>query len=159
MNSRRKQRLQRYNNFMRRALLGGMLLLVSAGAVALEYRSVTVDAAVLYDAPSAQAKKLFILSQNYPVEIIVNLDRWLKVRDASGALAWIESSALGEKRSVLVQVSEAEIRSQPDNGAPLVFKAERDVALELIEISGAWIKIKHRDGLGGYIAAKDVWGI
>ena len=144
---------------MLRALLGLMLLAASASAAALEYRSVAVDAAVLYDAPSAQAKKLFILSQNYPVEIIVSLDRWIKVRDVSGALAWIESSALGEKRSVLVKVPEAEIRSQPDSSAPLVFKAERDVALELTEISGSWIKVKHRDGSSGYIAAKDVWGI
>lgn len=133
--------------------------MTSAGAAALDYRSVAVDAAVLYDAPSTQSKKLFILSQNYPVEIIVTLDRWIKVRDASGALAWIESSALSEKRSVLIKVPVAEIRSQPDNNAPLSFKAERDVALELVEISGAWVKIKHRDGSSGYIAAKDVWGI
>lgn len=144
---------------MRHALLGVLLLAVSARAPALEYRSVGADVAVLYDGPSVQAKKLFILSQNYPVEIIVTLDHWLKVRDASGALAWIESKALGEKRSVIVNVAQADIRSQPDSAAALVFRAERDVALELLEISGAWIKIKHRDGLSGYIAAKDVWGI
>jgi len=144
---------------MRHALLGVLLLAVSARAPALEYRSVGADVAVLYDAPSVQAKKLFILSQNYPVEIIVTLDHWLKVRDASGALAWIEAKALGEKRSVIVNVAQADIRSQPDNTAALVFRAERDVALELLEISGGWVKIKHRDGLSGYIAAKDVWGI
>ena len=144
---------------MRQRLLGLLLLAASTGAAALEYRAVGAEAAVLYDAPSAQAKKLYILSQFYPVEVIVTLDRWMKVRDASGALAWIETSALGDKRSVLVKVPEADIRSQPDNAAPLVFKAERDVALELVEITGAWVKVKHRDGLIGYIAAKDVWGI
>lgn len=143
---------------MKRLLLGMWLLALSAGAVAIEYRSVAVDAAILYDAPSTQARKLFILSQNYPVEIIVTLDHWVKVRDAGGALAWIETSALGAKRSVLVTVPAADIRRQPDSAAPLVFKAEHDVTLELVEISGAWIKIKHRDGLSGYIAAKDVWG-
>ena len=144
---------------MRCSVLGVFLLALSASVSALEYRTVGADAAVLYDAPSAQAKKLFILSPNYPVEIIVSIDRWMKVRDASGALAWIETSALSDKRSVLVKVPEAEIRSQPDGNATLVFKAERDVALELLEITGAWIKIKHRDGLSGYIAVKDVWGI
>ena len=144
---------------MRQRLLGLLLLAASTGAAALEYRAVGAEAAVLYDAPSAQAKKIYILSQYYPVEVIVTLDRWMKVRDASGALAWIETSALGDKRSVLVKVPEADIRSQPDNAAPLVFKAERDVALELVEITGAWVKVKHRDGLIGYIAAKDVWGI
>ena len=106
-----------------------------------------------------QARKLFILSPYYPVEVIVTLDKWMKVRDANGALAWIESAKLGDKRNVLVNVTEADVRGQPDNAAPLVFKVERDVALELVAIDGAWLKIKHRDGLVGYIAAKDVWGI
>ena len=144
---------------MRRTLLGLLLLIASASAVALEFRTVAAEAAVLYDAPSLQAKKLFILSQNYPVEVIVTLEKWMKVRDASGALAWIESDKLGDKRSVLVRAAEADIRSQPDNTAALVFKAEHDVALELLAIDGAWLKVKHRDGLSGYISAKDVWGI
>ncbi len=144
---------------MRRTWLGLLLLLASASAAALEFRSVAAEAAVLYDAPSLQARKLFILSPSYPVEIIVTIDKWMKVRDASGALAWIESDKLSDKRSVLVRTLEADIRSQPNTTASLVFKAERDVALELIAIDGAWLKVKHRDGLSGYIVAKDVWGI
>lgn len=144
---------------MRHGLIGLLMLGASANAAALEFRSVAAEAAVLYDAPSVQAKKLFILSPSYPVEIIVTLEKWVKVRDASGALAWIESDKLGGKRSVLVRVDEADIRSQPDHAAALVFKAERDVSLELVAVDGAWLKIKHRDGLSGYIAAKDVWGI
>jgi SH3 domain protein len=144
---------------MRRALLGLLLLAASATAAALEFRTVGAEAAVLYDAPSVQARKLFILSQYYPVEVIVTLDKWVKVRDASGALAWLESAKLGEKRCVLVTAAEADIRSQPDPASPLVFQAERDVALELLAVEGAWLKVKHRDGLSGYIAAKDVWGI
>lgn len=132
----------------------------SFGAQALEYRSVATDAAILYDAPSAQAKKLFILSRHYPVEVIVSLDKWVKVRDASGTLAWMESVKLAPKRTVVVIPSLAEIRSQPESAAPLVFKAERDVALELIEIAGTgWVKVKHRDGQSGYLPLKDVWGI
>lgn len=144
---------------MRRVLLGLWMMAASAGVAALEFRAVAGEAAVLYDAPSLQAKKLFILSQYYPVEVIVTLDKWLKVRDAGGALAWIEAAKLGDKRTVLVNVAEADIRSQPDSAAPLVFRVEREVALELIAIAGAWVKVKHRDGLSGYIAAKDVWGI
>jgi SH3-like domain-containing protein len=49
---------------------------------------------VFYDGPSAKARKLSVLSQGYPVEILVTLDAWLKVRDASGELAWIEAKEL-----------------------------------------------------------------
>lgn len=143
-----------------RWLIGALLCVASLAAQAIEFRSVTVDAAVLYDAPSAQAKKLFILSRYYPVEIIVALEKWVKVRDASGALAWMESSQLAPKRTVLISASVAEIRGQPDTAAALVFKAERDVALELVEIaSGGWVKVKHLDGQSGFVPLKEVWGI
>jgi len=143
-----------------RWLIGALWCVASLAAQALEFRSVSTDAAVLYDAPSAQAQKLFILSRHYPVEIIIALDKWVKVRDASGALAWMETSKLVAKRTVLVTAAIAEIRGQPDAAAPLVFKAERDVALELVEIAGGgWIKVKHRDGQSGFVPLKQVWGI
>lgn len=143
-----------------RWLLGALWCVASLAAQALEFRSVAAEAAVLYDAPSAQAQKLFILSRHYPVEIIVALDKWVKVRDASGGLAWMEASKLAAKRTVLITAAVAEIRGQPDVAAPLVFKAERDVALELVEIAGGgWIKVKHRDGQSGFVPLKEVWGI
>ena len=51
-----------------RWLIGALWCVASLAAQALEFRSVDAEAAVLYDAPSAQAKKLFILSRHYPVE-------------------------------------------------------------------------------------------
>jgi len=143
-----------------RWLMGALWGVASFTAQALEFRSVAADAAVLFDAPSAQSKKLFILSRHYPVEIIVALDTWAKVRDASGALAWVETSKLATKRTVLITAPVVEIRGQPDASAPLIFKAERDVALELVEIvSGGWLKVKHRDGQSGFVPMKEVWGI
>lgn len=127
-------------------------------ALALEFRSVASDAAVLYDAPSTQAKKLFLLSRYYPVEVIVALDKWVKVRDASGGLAWMEAAKLSNKRTVLVTAPQAEVHTQADAASPLVFSVERDVALEVLEFEGAWVKVRHRDGAIGYIAIKQVWG-
>lgn len=139
-------------------LIGCCWLAMSASALALEFRSVASDAAVLYDAPSVQAKKLFLLSRYYPVEIIVALDKWVKVRDASGGLAWMEASKLSNKRTVLVTAPQAEVHSLADAASPLVFSAERDVALEVLEFEGSWVKVRHRDGAIGYIAIKNVWG-
>jgi SH3-like domain-containing protein len=68
------------------ALLLGAAL--PAVVVAAEFRSVSERVAVLYDAPSARATKLFVVSQYYPVEVMVSVDNWLKVRDVSGELAW-----------------------------------------------------------------------
>ena len=79
-----------------------LLLAAASSLQAAEFRSVQENAAVLYDAPSKAATPLFVVQRNYPLEVIVNLDAWVKVRDAAGALSWIEKKSLGDKRMLLV---------------------------------------------------------
>jgi len=134
-------------------------LLVGAPAVAVEFRSVAPPAAVLYDAPSLKARKLFILNQGYPVEVVVTLDAWLKVRDASGELAWIEAKNLSTQRSVMVKVARAEVRRAPDENAPVLLIVEQDGLLEVIETADNWAQVKHHDGTTGYIRITQVWGL
>jgi len=139
--------------------IAGLSFLYVLTADALEFRSVAVPAAVLYDAPSAKGRKLFILTQGYPIEILVTLDAWLKVRDASGELAWIEAKSLSVQRMVMVKVPKAEVRQAPDENAPVVFQAEQDVLLEVIETADNWARVKHRDGATGFIRITQVWGL
>lgn len=138
-------------------LLAAML---PATVWALDFRSVNVPKAVLFDAPSAQANKRFIVTQYYPLEVIVNLGNWIKVRDASGELAWIEAEQLSEQRTVLVMVDQAEVHASADASSKLVFTAEKDVALELLEpAASGWVKVRHRNGMTGYIKSSEVWGL
>jgi SH3-like domain-containing protein len=141
-------------------LLAVLLALLPAAASALEYRSVGAAKAVLYDAPSAQGKKLYVVGQGYPVEVIVNLGDWLKVRDNHGSLSWIEAKQLATKRTVLVTQPQVELRQAADATSPLLGRLEKDVVVELVEpATNGWIKVKHRDGLVGYISAASVWGL
>ncbi len=146
--------------FVRLVGLGSLLFFASTGAVqALDYHSISSERAILYDAPSAQAKGLFVVGKYYPVEIIVNLDQWAKVRDSVGVLAWVEKKHLSDVRMVVVTVARADVRQAADRNAPLVFQAERDVALELVEYgSTGWLKVRHRDGQIGFILTSQVWG-
>lgn len=140
-----------------------LLLLVAAGfslqGYAVEYR--TVDAAtVLYDAPSQRGSKLFVIRRETPVEVVVSLEGWAKVRDAEGGLAWIEKKYLAERRSVIVTAARAEVRQKAEDGSPLVFEAEKNVALDYLETApGGWIKVRHHDGQSGYVRANQIWGL
>jgi len=128
-------------------------------AFALDYRSVT-EAAPVYDAPSAKSKPLFVVLAGTPVELVVSLDGWSKVRDSKGDLTWIEKKHLSEKRNVIVRFDRAQVRAAAEDKAALVFEAERDVVLELLEAApGGWIKVKHRDGQSGFLKAPQVWGL
>jgi SH3-like domain-containing protein len=135
-------------------------LTLPALAWALDYRSVSVPRAIFYDAPSAQSKKLYVAHQYYPVEVIVNLGEWIKVRDVRGEFAWIEAKQLDQKRTVIVRVPQAEAREAADMSAKPIFRAEQDVALELVENTGnGWVKVRHRDGLMGYVQISQIWGL
>lgn len=134
-------------------------LFIASGARAAEFRSVQDNAAVLYDAPSRAATPLYVVSRNYPLEVIVNLEAWVKVRDHAGALAWIEKKSLGDKRMVLVTSPSAEVRQRPEDSAPLAYNAAQNVALELLEVApNGWLRVRHADGATGFLRGASVWG-
>jgi SH3-like domain-containing protein len=138
------------------------LLFLFAAPIALagEFRSIGEIAAPMYDAPSIKANKLFLASRFYPVEVIVQVDNWTKVRDAAGDLSWVEKKSLSETRTVVIVAALSDVRQRADDGAPLVFQARRGVALEIVELgAGPWIRVRHRDGQTGYVRANQVWGL
>lgn len=145
---------------VRRLIVFLAAFLVAGTALALEYRAVEAPVAVLYDTPSQKGKKLYIVHRYTPLEVIVRIDGWFKVRDAEGSLAWIEAAALTDKRTVVVTSNVAVIRKSPAVEAELLFEAEKWVALELLEpAQSGWAKVQHLDGALGYVKVTQVWGL
>ena len=144
---------------MRSLVVSGLLALAWPAAAA-EFRSIAESGTLMYDAPSVRAKKLFVASRFYPVEIVINIDTWAKVRDHAGDLVWVEKKALSDKRTVIVTVNVAEARQTASDQAALVFQAQQGVALDIAEPpAGGWIKVRHLDGATGYVRISQVWGI
>ncbi len=143
-----------------RALTIPLLLVLGQAqlAGAADFRSAADAAVVLYDAPSVKGRKLFIVNRGYPLEVVVQVEGWVKVRDAAGTLSWAESKSLDNARSVLLKTV-ATVRQKPADDAPAAFEAQRDLLLEVVEGGSAgWIHVRHRDGVTGYVRASDVWG-
>lgn len=137
--------------------LASALIAMPAGAA--EFRSAADPAVILYDAPSVKGRKLFIVNRGYPLEVMVQVEGWVKVRDASGTLAWAESKSLDPARTVLIRAATATLRQKPADDAPPVAEVRRDVLLSVVEAAaGGWIQVRHRDGATGYVRAADVWG-
>lgn len=136
-----------------------LLVLLAAPAWGLEYRS-TARAAILYDAPSTAATRLAVVGGKVPLEVIADSGDWVKVRDANGHLSWIEKSALGNSRSVMVRLEEVVVRQQPEPDAVPVFRASRGVLLEAVgePTTLGWLQVRHIDGLSGWLRIHEVWG-
>ena len=135
------------------------LALAALPAWGAEFRALGDRPAILYDAPSTRADRLFVASRLYPFEVLVKLDQWTKVRDANGEVAWVENAALGSRATVLVTVPLADVRQAASVQSPLVFEAYKQVILEVLEPpANEWVKVRHRDGQQGYIRLSHVWG-
>jgi len=141
-------------------MFSAVLMCVAASdASALEFKSVGAEPAVLYDAPSARGRKVFVAPRGMPVEVVLAYGSWTKVRDASGDLAWIDSKLLVPQRNVVVNVANVRVRTAAEESAPIAFTADKGVLLEMSEaVTGGWVKVRHRDGQSGYVKASEVWG-
>jgi len=135
---------------------------LAAPAWALQFRS-TARPAVLYDAPSQQASKVAVAGAGVPFEVFVETDAWIKVRDVSGRLAWLEKSALGNARNVMVNVPEARVYAQASTSSDTRFRIARGVLLSARNVPNAapntgWLEVQHADGMSGWIRRHEVWG-
>ena len=153
-------RLAQKTNFFFSYFFVWIVCFISQSAYA-EFRSVAFAKTILYEAPSATTKRVYLVGEGYPLEIIVNLGDWLKVRDPYGTLSWVESKNLQSKRTVIVKVDKANIYKDPESKSALVATIEKDVVIELSDplIANGWIKVRYQQDLDGYIQTSQVWGI
>jgi SH3-like domain-containing protein len=146
---------------MWRQSIAALALICAAGtALALDYRSVEVPVAILYDSPSQKGKKLYLMRAQTPVEVVVRVEGWFKVRDAEGTMAWIEARNVGERRTLVVTAPRAEIRQSDRPDAPVVGELDKWVLVDFLEPAApGWAKVRHRDGTTGYVRSTQVWGL
>jgi len=106
------------------------------------------------------SKKVYVLGKHYPVEVIVNLGKWVKIRDHFGKLNWIQGKDLAAKRHGIVLEPKIDIKQLPNKKGAVLATLEKGVIVELMTAtSNGWIKVKHVSGIVGYIPATVLWGV
>ncbi|WP_229429777.1 SH3 domain-containing protein [Massilia sp. ZL223] len=137
-----------------------MLLMAASSAFAFDFKTVGPPMAILYDTPSAKGNKLYVAPAGMPVQVMLSYGEWVKVRDMNGDVAWTQAKALSARRNVLVRVPGAKVFSEPSDTSPVLMTADKGVLLELVDPNAVtWVRVRHRDGLTGYIKASDIWGL
>ncbi len=147
----------------RTIVLAATALGLMAGVAHADFRQTSADATVAFEGPSAKATKQYLYSRGTPVEVVVQIEGWTKVRDAQGALAWIEKKALVDRTNVQIKTPTADALAAPDLASPVVFRAESGVLLTLVmpqpQNAGAWAQVRHRDGQVGFIRVDALFGL
>ena len=106
------------------------------------------DQAFLHEAPSDSTKKSFIVTRGYPLEVIVSLKEWKKVKDHEGLINWIKTSDLSSKRTVLNLKGENSIYLDPSSSSPILAKVTENVTLALLDAKKIddWVKVYSKVG-------------
>jgi SH3 domain protein len=136
-------------------------LFLNATISAAEFMSVSSKQATLHEAPSDSTRKIFIATEGYPVDVLVSLKEWKKIKDHEGKISWIKAENLSKNRTVLANSDETFFYQQPDISSPILAKVSKNVVLDLIDNSApeGWIKVYSKAAnLEGYVESKSFWG-
>ncbi|MEK9771414.1 MAG: SH3 domain-containing protein [Nitrosomonadales bacterium] len=128
---------------------------------AAEFMSVASKQAAFHEAPSDSTKKIFIATEGYPVDVLVSLKEWKKVKDHEGKISWIKAEDLSKKRTVLAKSEDISFYQQPNTTSAILGKVSNNVVLDLVDDSApqGWIKVYSKAAdLEGYVETTSFWG-
>jgi SH3-like domain-containing protein len=140
----------------------GIFFTFSSSTLAADFLSVKNKSLILYEGPSSSTKKKFIVTEGYPLKVIVSLKDWKKVEDHLGKISWAQVKDLESERTVITLKSQVTIYNKPSKNEAKLAYIDKLVALNLLSpmITDGWIKVQSMsEGVQGFIRAKEVWGI
>jgi len=97
--------------------------------------------------------------RDLPVRVLQIYPNWRKIEDPDGELGWMLVTLLSDRRTAIVRPgAPRDVRTKPNAGAAVRYRAEAGVVGRIDECSGAWCRIeigKRR----GYIARDALFGL
>lgn len=139
-------------------LLAALALLLPAGAGAADYRSISAGEVNIRSGPGTDHPRKWVVTQGFPVRVLKEQDRWLRVRDFEGDEGWVAAKLVADRRTVIVTEALVNVRREPDTDHPVVFQAEEGVILEYVDARSGWVKVRHDQGATGWVYHELVWG-
>ena len=137
-----------------------MTVLAAPNVVAFDFKTVGTAPAILYETPSAKGNKLYVAPPGMPLQVMIAYGEWVKVRDMNGDVAWTQARSLSPQRNVLVRTPGGRVHAGPDAASAVLMTADKGVLLELVDPNAlVWARVRHRDGVVGYIKVSDIWGL
>ena len=148
--------------FFRFVFFLGIFFTFFSSTVFAEFLSVKNKNLILFEGPSTATKKKFIVTEGYPLKVIVSLKDWKKVEDHLGKISWAQTKNLVRERTVITLNPQATIYNKPSTSEAKLAYIEELVVLSLVSpiVTNGWIKVKSvSTGLEGFISINEVWGI
>lgn len=120
--------------------------------------SVAGDPVNMRAGPSLNYEIIWELGRGYPLMVTDSKGSWYKVKDFEDDQGWVFEPLTSRTPHVVVKKQLVNIRKAPGTKYKVVGKAEYGTVFRTIKRVKGWIKVKHDNGLTGWIYRKLVWG-
>lgn len=130
-----------------------------SSAAAGEYVSVSADGVFVRATPSAKGEKRSELFSGFPLKVVQRQDQWLRVIDFEGDEGWIQATQLSGEKAVIANRKKINLREDPnsDKNNPIVAIVKYGVVFTPLEQKGEWLKVRHAEGVEGWVQKDLVW--
>ncbi len=108
--------------------------------------------------PTTNAEVLWELKRGYPLQVLKQRGRWLKVRDFENDSGWVARSLTGRTPHHVVRSQVANVRSGPSLRSRIVAKASYGESLRTLARRDKWVRVQRENGQTGWIARSLLWG-
>lgn len=137
-----------------------IFLLLFAGAVTVQARMLSVVGAKvdLRSGPGTKYTVRWEYGNGFPLRVLAHRGSWYKVIDFERDTGWIYKKSLSALPHFIVKRKRVNIRSGPGTKYKLLGQANYGVVFRTLTIKKGWAKIKHADGLVGWIRRDLLWG-
>lgn len=139
------------------ALLFFIVLLCPALTTA-QTVSVKKDTVNVRSGPGTSYPVSMELFKGYPLKVLETKGDWLKVSDFENDQGWIFSPLVVPNHTVIVNgKTSINMRSKPDTTGSIVATVDRGVVLTKVSTKGKWVKVRHSQGVVGWIYSPLLW--
>lgn len=140
-----------------------LLVLLGAGSVHAAMLSISGDNINLRSGPGSKYRILWELGRGYPLEILKRDGDWYRVRDFEGTVGWVHREAVGDTPHMIVKTNKKSkkpinLRSGPGETNEIVARAQYGVVLQSLEQKNGWVKVRHEQGVTGWVRRDLLWG-
>jgi SH3-like domain-containing protein len=133
------------------------ILSLPAAGFAAEYVSVKKDGVNIRSGPSTKSNVIWQVFESFPLKVLKREGKWASVVDFEGDKGWIYESLITSKKTVIVNVETANMRSGSSTNDSIIATVKKGVVFEVLEMNGAWMKVRHKDEITGWMHNSLLW--
>ncbi len=133
------------------------IISLSAASLAAEYVSVKKDGVNVRSEPDTKSRVVWQVFESFPFEVIKRKGKWANVVDFEGDKGWIYETLISSKKTVIVNVETANMRSGSSQKDSIIATVKKGVVFEPLEMKGDWIKVRYKNEITGWMHNSLLW--